>query len=963
MASEAWCIGDEVLANGKPGVVRYVGPTNFSHGLWIGVEFIRHVAGRNDGSVNGVRYFGPCRHGYGLFLRADSPHLQQFTASQGAAIAIQARVKANQQRDQSRYDATVNLINRLESEEEEAYLQENDVVAGVESYLQRRFPQEQNSSKNKMNKKRLSLSQSQSKPGDGSPESWKTRLGFEINPSKMTMQAAISVIQWIKQHPGQVLPCDLVMAILEQAHHLYMTSITSTLQEMEPPQDGSLHIVGDTHGQLPDLLWIFYKYGLPSPTNMYLINGDMADRVPSAMEIILILLCFQLADSTCVRINRGNHEDANMNEMDRSAGGGFALECRSKYGAQIYCKMEMIFNLLPLATVISQKIMVVHGGLCRSPGVTLDMIRRLPRNRTCPESPSKLSEWIFFDLLWADPQDARGKGRSRRGPDCFAFGPDVTRSFLQRNHLDLVVRSHELPGQGRGYRMQHGETLVTVFSASNYCDLQNYGAIMTVNKALEYQFFEHWAPQVDELLQLEYETAQATKAVQDKMHELTEKEQAQRQQKRRSTVSALNQDVLDKVKVKVCQHKEDLWFWFEGHDTTKRGSLPVQTMRDGLTHIIGDYYPWVEVVQKLHIQVDTSGEVNYRQFLQRFRVELDGVNATSWRREAVSKVFKAILRSDLPLRSIFALFDRNCDGSVSYSEFCDILTTFELGLTPVQMETFYRSILSATELQTSTSDLLQINVTEFLKRFDIIFRTGSTPQAEPWMDEALTAIGRELLGRPNDTDEEERASLLLEFFETADDNNDGFLSVDELLKAFKKLPSSHLNLPFALDDEKLTQLITHMDLSKTGRINYIEMVHAFMAVDVRDDGKWMEDVLDRMITILYMNRRSLRRAVQYFDAELTGQCTPESLSNALKSLSAALAKPDPPFTEEQIKVLVKHVEIDEDTNLVDYEDLLDSFMLVDTLCKETEDGQTQTPWRKRCSVIGQLSVGHLGSDG
>lgn len=48
-------------------VAKYVGETRFAQGEWIGVE-LAEPFGKNDGSVQGVRYF-ECRRGHGLFLR------------------------------------------------------------------------------------------------------------------------------------------------------------------------------------------------------------------------------------------------------------------------------------------------------------------------------------------------------------------------------------------------------------------------------------------------------------------------------------------------------------------------------------------------------------------------------------------------------------------------------------------------------------------------------------------------------------------------------------------------------------------------------------------------------------------------------------------------------------------------------------------------------------------------------
>lgn len=53
----------------KRGFVRYIGPTKFGTGTWIGVE-LEQSAGKNDGSVKGVRYF-KCPENRGVFVRSD----------------------------------------------------------------------------------------------------------------------------------------------------------------------------------------------------------------------------------------------------------------------------------------------------------------------------------------------------------------------------------------------------------------------------------------------------------------------------------------------------------------------------------------------------------------------------------------------------------------------------------------------------------------------------------------------------------------------------------------------------------------------------------------------------------------------------------------------------------------------------------------------------------------------------
>lgn len=63
-------VGDSVLVGGvKPGIVAFVGPTQFAPGVWAGV-ILDSYDGKNDGSVKGVSYF-QCEPNRGLFARPE----------------------------------------------------------------------------------------------------------------------------------------------------------------------------------------------------------------------------------------------------------------------------------------------------------------------------------------------------------------------------------------------------------------------------------------------------------------------------------------------------------------------------------------------------------------------------------------------------------------------------------------------------------------------------------------------------------------------------------------------------------------------------------------------------------------------------------------------------------------------------------------------------------------------------
>lgn len=62
-------VGQRVMVKDQPGIVRFFGLTQFAEGEWVGVE-LDSSAGRNDGSVNDVRYFTCLKKGQcGVFVR------------------------------------------------------------------------------------------------------------------------------------------------------------------------------------------------------------------------------------------------------------------------------------------------------------------------------------------------------------------------------------------------------------------------------------------------------------------------------------------------------------------------------------------------------------------------------------------------------------------------------------------------------------------------------------------------------------------------------------------------------------------------------------------------------------------------------------------------------------------------------------------------------------------------------
>ncbi|KAK4686009.1 hypothetical protein P7C73_g4133, partial [Tremellales sp. Uapishka_1] len=197
-------------------------------------------------------------------------------------------------------------------------------------------------------------------------------------------------------------------------------------------------VCGDIHGQFWDVLEIFRQGGQP-PDTSYIFMGDFVDRGYYSLETLSLLLAYKARYPDRITLLRGNHESRQITQVY-----GF-------YDASILC---------------------VHGGL--SPDIkTLDQIRIIPRAQEVPH------EGAFCDLMWSDPDDVDTWAVSPRGAG-WLFGAKVCAEFNHVNSINLIARAHQLVQEG--FKHMFDDSLVTVWSAPNYCyRCGNSASIMQVD--------------------------------------------------------------------------------------------------------------------------------------------------------------------------------------------------------------------------------------------------------------------------------------------------------------------------------------------------------------------------------------------------------------------------------------------------------------------------------------------------
>ncbi|NXC46079.1 PPE1 phosphatase, partial [Penelope pileata] len=458
-------------------------------------------------------------------------------------------------------------------------------------------------------------------------------------------------------------------------------------------------ICGDLHGNLDDLLLIFYKNGLPSENNPYVFNGDFVDRGRNSMEILILLFAFLLIYPNDLHLNRGNHEDYIINLKY-----GFTSEVLEKYKVHaraILYHLQDLFSWLPLGTVINNKVLIVHGGI--SDTTDLNSLNLLERNKVrdhncSPELSHQRShpeltqqEWQqvvcsfqVMDILWSDPKKQNGcVPNKRRGGGCY-FGPDTTAQLFEKYDLKMLIRSHEF--KPNGYDLTHDGKVVTIFSASNYYkEGSNRGAYIRLNPDLIPHF-------------VQYQVCKST----DK-------------KKNWERVKTIEDSALQALREKIFAHKRILTEAFAKYDSNNTGRMSVSDWAAAMESVLQLNLPWRTLKARL-VKTDPDGKVDYMSCFY----YMDTAHPTQ---EVQPALVETLCKYRRDLQVIFNIIDEDQSGLISPDEFRKIWKTFSSHL---GIQSYDASIDKLVQTIDYNKDNY-IDFSELLEAFHVVHKLEEKP--------------------------------------------------------------------------------------------------------------------------------------------------------------------------------------------------------------------------------------------
>jgi len=683
----------------------------------------------------------------------------------------------------------------------------------------------------------------------------------------MTVNTARELLNYFSSSPTNTIPYVHCWSLVERLKAL--SDQRGAVTEVAIPPNGEVVVVGDLHGQLPDLETVL-SFGWPSDKRHFVFNGDFVDRGPQGVAVMVVVFVLRLALPKCVFLNRGNHEHRALNQRYC-----FMDQVLDTYDLPMFDHISACFAALPLCAVINNSIFVVHGGLTQFPSLSIEELKKLPRYEL-PRHKDLVSrqDAILEQLLWSDPHvQLNGCIPSNRGAGVL-FGSAVSSHFLITNKLKLVVRSHQKKSEG--YEYHHSGLVLTVFSASYYCGINdNKGAIAVFRNGSH----------IPELIQYfaKYESAFAGNRHENRMA-----------------------NSLQQLRDRIFESKFLLAKQFGKTDAKKNGKITGRVSLGDwvnvMSHTLNLDIRWVSLQPYLCTLSD--GMINYNDFLARFQVRLSKEDKKKWNSALSDRLTAAIYRHMTSLEEVFKEFDDNNDGMLSLEEFHGAVQKIDPNFSDAQIICLMEAI--------DTDHSGYIDIKEFRK----FFQPALAEHAKFDLDvvDAVSVLAERYL--------EDRAGIKA-LFPPKKDGKKGkrcSLSIQEFTqKCYEFLgPRS----PSATTLNNLAMLI---DANQSGAVSYHELKRGLAGKNKKSVDSWKQDYLHRVLSVLKFSQYHLRRLFEVMDMDGNGTLDLKEFVQGMSTLNQAHGLL---LSHEQIRQLFHNLDTNGD-GTVDYNELLSILTVVD----------------------------------
>jgi len=247
-----------------------------------------------------------------------------------------------------------------------------------------------------------------------------------------------------------IIPLPLLVSLVEEVTDIFINE--PICLKIQSP----VVVVGDLHGHILDLFRIIRNFHLP-PLKSYLFLGDFVDRGEFSTETIIFVFVLKVLFPSRIFIIRGNHEFAEMCDFN-----GFSREINSTYNDKEISGLFIdAFSVMPLAASVDNSIFAVHGGIgpyFKNISQLLDIKRPI----------NDFDDPIVSEILWSDPSGENPNLEDSPRGLGFLYGIDHIKTFLETNNHTILIRGHQCVENGYQYQLE--DKVLTVFSASKYCD-------------------------------------------------------------------------------------------------------------------------------------------------------------------------------------------------------------------------------------------------------------------------------------------------------------------------------------------------------------------------------------------------------------------------------------------------------------------------------------------------------------